>query len=133
MPFLCVTHIVLQSTWQQKITAAEREVDAARTLTSQLSTIKDDIEDTRRRLENARTELTSAAFDRKISEKNTNGTNLESRREALNTELRTLSLQADSRAKLDLQRGQMKAKATEIQTTCDYQAYELLLSSDGLV
>ena len=86
-------------------------------MTSRLAEIKADIEDKRRRLEKARQDVTSAAFDRKIAEKNSNGSTLESRREALNTELRTLSLQADSRAKLDLQRGQMKTKTGEIKTT----------------
>lgn len=42
---------------------------------------------------------------------------LNDRRDELNEELRTLSLQADSRAKLDLQRVQMKTKTGEIKTT----------------
>ncbi len=102
---------------QQKITGAERDVDAARALTSRLAEIKADIEDKRRRLDKARQDLNAAGFERKIAEKNSAGSNLENRREALNTELRTLSLQADSRAKLDLQRAQIKTKSGEIKTT----------------
>ena len=109
--------MLLQAKLQPKITDAEREVDAARTLTSRLAEVKADIEDKRRRLEKARQDVSAAAFDKKIAEKTANSTSLESKREALNTELRTLSLQADSRAKLDLQRAQLKTKSTEIQTT----------------
>ena len=42
---------------------------------------------------------------------------LNERRDDLNDELRMLSLQADSRAKLELQRAQLKTKTGEIKTT----------------
>ncbi|RPD62360.1 hypothetical protein L227DRAFT_34009 [Lentinus tigrinus ALCF2SS1-6] len=107
------------TTLQSKIGSAEREVDAARVLTSRLAELKADIEEKRRRLDRARQEITSAGFDKKITEKNQAGLALEQRRDSLNTELRALSLQADSRAKLDLQRGQMRAKESEIKTTIE--------------
>lgn len=86
-------------------------------LTARLAEIKQDIEDKRRRLDKARQDLNTANFDKRIAEKSQKSSTLENRREDLNTELRTLSLQADSRAKLDLQRAQMKTKTSEIQTT----------------
>ncbi|KAI0699279.1 hypothetical protein C8T65DRAFT_659755 [Cerioporus squamosus] len=64
--------------------------------------------------------MNSAGFDKKIQEKTQVSVALEQRRDALNIELRTLSLQADSRAKLDLQRGQLKAKQSEIKSTIEF-------------
>ncbi len=107
----------MQVTLQKKIGDAELDVDAARVLTSRLAELKADIEEKRRRLDRARQEINSAGFDKKILEKTQVGIALEQQRDALNLELRTLSLQADTRAKLDLQRGQMKAKESEIKMT----------------
>jgi len=42
---------------------------------------------------------------------------LEDERERLNSELQGLSLQADSRARLELKRGEVKSKTMEIQNT----------------
>ncbi|RDX42487.1 hypothetical protein OH76DRAFT_1362729 [Lentinus brumalis] len=109
----------LQVTLQKKIGDAELDVDAARVLTSRLAELKADIEEKRRRLDRARQEINSAGFDKKILEKTQVGIALEQQRDALNLELRTLSLQADTRAKLDLQRGQMKAKESEIKMTIE--------------
>lgn len=102
---------------QTKISDAEREVDAARLLTSRLADLSADIEEKRRRLEKAREDLRNASFDEKIAEKNSKGRQLDLRRDELNAELRSLSLQADSRAKLDLHRAQVKTKDAEIKTT----------------
>ncbi|KAL1950585.1 hypothetical protein VTO73DRAFT_5709 [Trametes versicolor] len=107
------------STLQTKISDAEREVDAARLLTSRLADLSADIEEKRRRLEKAREDLRNASFDEKIAEKNSKGRQLDLRRDELNAELRSLSLQADSRAKLDLHRAQVKTKDTEIKTTLE--------------
>ncbi|KAI0670775.1 hypothetical protein C8Q78DRAFT_1078750 [Trametes maxima] len=107
------------TTLQSKIADAERDVDAARLLTSRLADLNADIEDKRRRLEKAREDLRKANFEEKVAEKTSKGRNLDLRRDELNAELRTLSLQADSRAKLDLHRAQVKAKETEIKTTLE--------------
>ncbi|TBU46351.1 hypothetical protein BD309DRAFT_1078711 [Dichomitus squalens] len=107
------------STLQGRITGAEREVDAARALTSRLAELKADIEEKRNRLARAREEFASAGFEDKIREAVSQSAKLNERRDDLNDELRTLSLQADSRAKLELQRTQLKAKTGEIKTTID--------------
>ncbi|KAI0771249.1 hypothetical protein BD413DRAFT_604552 [Trametes elegans] len=109
----------LQSTLQTRVTSAERDVDAARLLTSRLADLNADIEEKRRRLERAREDIRNASHEEKIAEKNTKGRSLDLRRDELNAELRTLSLQADSRAKLDLHRAQVRAKETEIKTTLE--------------
>lgn len=61
--------------------------------------------------------MIASDFDAKIKEKTDAGQALNVQQDTLNRELRTLSLQADSRAKLDLQRGQLKVKESEIKTT----------------
>ncbi|KAH9936392.1 uncharacterized protein B0H18DRAFT_322029 [Fomitopsis serialis] len=48
---------------------------------------------------------------------NTKSRNMESHRDELTAEIRTLSLQADARARLDLKRTEMKSKTTEVKNT----------------
>ena len=59
--------------------------------------------------------MKDANFDERISEKSSKARALEDRREDLNGEIRTLSLQADSRARLDIKRAEMKSKQNEVQ------------------
>ncbi|KAI0822321.1 hypothetical protein BC628DRAFT_691139 [Trametes gibbosa] len=108
------------STLQSKISEAERDIDAARLLTSRLADLNADIEEKRRRLEKAREDLRDANFEDKIAEKTSKSRSLDLRRDELNSELRSLSLQADSRAKLDLHRAQVKTKDAEIKTTLEF-------------
>ena len=54
-------------------------------------------------------------YDEKIAEKSSKARALEDQREHLNAEIRTLSLQADSRARLDIKRAEMKSKKNETQ------------------
>ncbi|KAH9891681.1 hypothetical protein C8Q73DRAFT_746760 [Cubamyces lactineus] len=107
------------STLQSKISDAEREVDAARLLTSRLAELSADIEEKRRRLDKAREDFREANFDVKIAEKNSKSRSLDLQREELNIELRTLTNQAGSRAKLDVNRDQVKAKEMDIRTTLE--------------
>lgn len=79
--------------------------------------LKGDIDEKRNRLAKAQEEFKSAGFEEKIREAMSQSSKLNDRRDELNEELRTLSLQADSRAKLDLQRAQMKTRTGEIKTT----------------
>ena len=103
---------------QSKISDAEREVDAARLLTSRLAELSADIKEKRRRLDKAREDFREANFDAKIAEKNSKSRSLDLQRDELNIELRTLTTQAGSRAKLDVNRDQVKAKEMDIRTTC---------------
>jgi DNA repair protein RAD50 len=58
-----------------------------------------------------------AKYDARLAEQTEKAKGLEEQREALNRELRTLSTQADARAKLDLKRGEVKSKNGEIHST----------------
>lgn len=56
----------------------------------------------------------AAKFDEQLSEKESKLRSMEATRDTLNNEFRTLSLQADSRAKLDLHRASLKTKSNEV-------------------
>ena len=99
---------------QTSLSDAEREVDAAQTLPAKLKTIQSEIDDKERRLETSKNELLSAKFDEQLAEKEAKLRSMEATRDTLNNEFRTLSLQADSRAKLDLHRASLKSKTSEV-------------------
>lgn len=69
------------------------------------------------RLERIKDDIRSAKYDSRLAEKTDKTKSLEDKREELNAEIRTLSLQADARARLDLKRGEVKSKTSEIANT----------------
>lgn len=75
------------------------------------------MEEKRRRLEKAKEDIKGSNYDERISEKTTKSRSIEDQRDDLNNELRSLNLQADSRAKLDLKRDELKSKSNEISNT----------------
>lgn len=58
----------------------------------------------------------AAKYDALLADRTEKAKDLEERRDALNRDLRALSLQADARAKLDLKRGEVKSKNGEIRS-----------------
>ena len=99
------------------ITKAEQDVDAAETLTSQLNLIETDIEEKEKRLQKIREEIKAANFDERITEKSTQMRSLSLKSADLEKEIQTLSLQADTRAKLELKREALRTKTSEVKTT----------------
>jgi DNA repair protein RAD50 len=71
------------------------------------------MEDKSARLEKLRADLRTAAYEERAAEKQAAGRALEDRRDSLSAELRTLSLQADSRARLDIKRTELRNKKAE--------------------
>lgn len=106
--------IIQQTTLQGNISEAERDVDAAQALPAKLRTLESEMEDKERRLEIIKDELKAAKYEERIAEKESKYRSLEVTRDGLNNEFRTLSLQADSRAKLDLNRASLKTKSAEV-------------------
>lgn len=82
-------------------------------LASELRTLVGDIEEKKLRLEKLKNDIKTANFDERLSERAVKARSLDDRRDALNAELRSLSLQADVRARLDLKRAEMRNKKTE--------------------
>jgi DNA repair protein RAD50 len=83
-------------------------------LASELRTLSGDIEEKKLRLEKIQADIKGGNFDERLSEKAAKARNMEDQRETLNTELRSLGLQADSRARLDLKRAEMRSKTSDI-------------------
>lgn len=75
------------------------------------------MEDKKRRADSLKGEIQEANYDGRINEKTTKSRNLEATRDQLSQEMKTLSLQMDSRAKLDLKRIELKNKDTQMQNT----------------
>ena len=107
--------MVLQANLRSKITSSESSLDQTSSLTTDIRTLQGDIEEKKRRLERVRQEIKDMNYDEKIAEKSSKARALEDQREHLNAEIRTLSLQADSRARLDIKRAEMKSKKNEMQ------------------
>ncbi|KAF8134783.1 AAA domain-containing protein [Mycena galopus ATCC 62051] len=102
---------------QASITRDERDLEASQNLQSELRTLTGDIEEKQSRLAKAQAEITAAKYDERLEEKTANTRLLEEQRDALNSEFKALNMHADSRAKLDLKKKDVKAKTTEIEAT----------------
>ncbi|KAF9013278.1 hypothetical protein BDQ17DRAFT_1386857 [Cyathus striatus] len=98
---------------------AERRLEEQQGLPAEQLTLQSDIEEKKARMEKIRADVASMNYDSKLSEKSERSRSLEEKREGLNNEMRILNLQADSRAKLELKREEMKSKSIEIQNTLD--------------
>lgn len=118
---------------QVSISKAESSLLTMDGLASELRTLVGDIEEKRLRLEKFKSDIKAANFDERLSERAVKARSLDDRRDALNTELRSLSLQADARARLDLKRAEMRNKKTEIKNileTCNSK-FRKLVSTDA--
>jgi len=87
-------------------------------LSSELRTLAGDIEEKKLRVEKIKADIQTGKFDEHLSEKATKARSMEDQRDTLNTELRSLSLQADSRARLDLKRAEMRSKTSDTKNMC---------------
>lgn len=70
-------------------------------------------------MEKVRSNILNAKYDAKVQEITVEARSLEEQREALHSELKNLSLQADARAKLDLKRADLRTKSQELKNIVD--------------
>lgn len=82
-----------------------------------IGTLAVEIQAKKERLDKLKASIVSAKYDVRLAEFTKTARTLEERREELNSELQSLTLQADTRARLDLKRAEVKAKSLETQTT----------------
>jgi DNA repair protein RAD50 len=82
-----------------------------------IGTLAVEIQAKKDRLDNLKASIASAKYDVRLAEFTKTARTLEERREELNSELQSLTLQADTRARLDLKRAEVKAKSLETQNT----------------
>ena len=103
-----------QATLNSTVTKSEAQVDAAEELTSKFKTCEADIEEKEHRLKQIRDDIKSANYEERLQEKTKKARELESQKEELDTEITSLGLQADSRARLDINREALRAKTSEV-------------------
>lgn len=96
----------------------EAKLDAAQDLSNELSHIATDIADQKDRLKKLQDDFAMANYATRLDEKTKESRELEDKKDALNGEFKGLSLQADSRARLDLKRAEIKAKMRDVKNTC---------------
>ncbi|KAK0201991.1 hypothetical protein DFS33DRAFT_1037614 [Desarmillaria ectypa] len=99
---------------RKKIRVDELFLDSSENYEIELSTMKDNIEDKRRRLEKLKKSLNESDYDGQLAEKVTQAQGLEHQRESLSGELTSLSNQAEARVALDLKRGEVKSKTADM-------------------
>ncbi|KAI0322043.1 AAA domain-containing protein [Amylostereum chailletii] len=99
---------------QSDISVAESKVEAAETVEGELETHIADIQEKEARIEKMKLEIASAKYDERMLELNGKTRELESKRDAFTQEIRTLSLQADQRAKLGLHQSSQGSKEREM-------------------
>jgi len=117
-PYPCTDlDLFSQAERQASITASERNLDATHALPSELLTLTGDIEEKKMRLNKIKADIKAANYDERLAEKMTKGKTMEDRKDMLTAEFRTLNTQADTRAKLDLKRAEVKSKTGEIKNT----------------
>ncbi|KAF8505241.1 hypothetical protein BU17DRAFT_57979 [Hysterangium stoloniferum] len=99
---------------QKLVMKDEADLDAAQTLAGDLQRLASDMEDKQARLEKMQADFSTANYNVRLEEKVKRIGELEVQRNSLNGEFRTLSSQADTRAKFDLKRAEVKSKAQDI-------------------
>ncbi|KAF8967155.1 AAA domain-containing protein [Flammula alnicola] len=99
---------------QDKINKTERTLEDMQTIPSSLRSLQADIEDKKDRLQKLKSAISSAKYDTRLADIANKGRMLEEERDQLNVELQALTLQAESRARLELKRGEVKSKVLSI-------------------
>ena len=113
--FLFACWHFLKAERQSSIADAERRLDEQQTLQADLRSLQADIQEKRNRVEKIKNDISSSNYDARLHEKTERSRALEDKREQLNSEMRNLTMHADAGIKLDLKRGEVKTRATEIQ------------------
>ena len=100
---------------QSKARNIEDNLESLQILPASLRALQSDIEEKKSRLQKLKQDHIESNYDKRLAEKAENSRRMEAKREQLSFELQTLSLQADSRAKLEINRKEVKNKASEIE------------------
>ncbi|KAG6379376.1 P-loop containing nucleoside triphosphate hydrolase protein [Boletus reticuloceps] len=118
---------------QQAISKAESAVETMQGLASELRTLCGDIEEKKLRLEKVKKDIKEANFEERLSKRTSNARVMEDKRDSLNAELRSLSLQADTRARLDLKRSEVRSRTLEVKNTLEMcnPKYKKLVGKDA--
>ncbi|KAF9475656.1 hypothetical protein BDN70DRAFT_955105 [Pholiota conissans] len=100
---------------QDTIKKTERVLEDMQSVPTSLRTVQIEIQDKRDHLQKLKSAKLAAKHDERLAEIASKARKLEDERDQLNSELQSLTSQAEDRARLDLKRTEAKSKATEIQ------------------
>lgn len=100
----------------KSIQSTEAEIDNSSVVERELADLRSQMEEKKARIEKIKSDIRASAFEEKDSEATNKIKRMEEQRDALNTELRKLSLQADERAKLSSKRTDLKEKEQEVKS-----------------
>jgi DNA repair protein RAD50 len=78
--------------------------------------LENNIKDQEAQIKKARDDVSKSGYEAQIAERQSKARYIEDQRDQLSGELRTLSLDADARARLDIKRGEFKSKSNEIES-----------------
>lgn len=95
-------------------TSRQLAMEKVSSVAAEIAAIKDEILDKTGRISRISKDIAAADYDKHMNEKQKDIKNLESERDDLNTEFRSLNSQADARAELGLKKKEVKTKTTEI-------------------
>ena len=120
-----------QSSLQNSITKMESNTSNTRSLSRDLSTLQQDFEEKSRRIRKTQEDIANAGYDGKLQQIMSSIRSLEDKRDLLNVGLKNLSMQSEARAKLDLERGELKTKIRDLDNIVDSTStkYNKLLGS----
>ncbi|TCD70142.1 DNA repair protein rad50 [Steccherinum ochraceum] len=99
---------------QGKVAQEEEKAEDLQNVPTHLRKVQDDISDLEKRIETSRGFITTQKWDEKLSQKQAKARDLERTRDELTTEMRSLTAQADSRARLDVSRTSLQIKSKEV-------------------
>jgi DNA repair protein RAD50 len=100
------------------MTENETKFDAAQGLTNTLHHLAADMEDKKNRLKKLQDDFTASDYTSKLEDKAKRSRALQDQKDTLNGEFRSLNLQANSRARLDLKRSEISTKSQEVKNMC---------------
>ncbi|KAK7056765.1 DNA repair protein rad50 [Paramarasmius palmivorus] len=101
------------------IAKTEQELDTYQDVPSNLSIVKDDVEEKNKRVDKIREDIKAAKYDDRLSEIAEKRALAEHRRDELQSELMALNAQVELHAQLGLKRKDIKTKNSEIEHTLD--------------
>lgn len=87
------------------------------------------MEEKERRLQKIRDDIKAGKYEERLADKTTKARGLELKKEDLEKELNSLSIQADTRARLDLKREALRTKGSEVKNmyVADLEALQFRL------
>ncbi|THU87035.1 hypothetical protein K435DRAFT_867671 [Dendrothele bispora CBS 962.96] len=101
----------------QAIFTAEDALDKCQAIPAELESVVEDIKEKTRRMEKVQGDITKADHDGRLAQVVDQRRTLEHKRDDLNAEFVALNSQSEVRAKLDLNRKDVKTKTIEVNTT----------------